>query len=78
MIYVCARNEVGLTVGRTLQSFRMGHLLNGQEAAPWPSMMPFWPATVRPFTQPNSIQSLPKRFRSVAALSVPCASHRSN
>jgi hypothetical protein len=48
----------------------MGHLLKGHEAAPWPSMTP--PATVSPFTHPNSIQSLPNRFRSVAALSVPC------
>lgn len=58
------------TVGSTLQSLRMGHLLKGHEAAPWPSMTP--PATVSPFTHPNSIQSLPNRFRSVAALSVPC------
>lgn len=57
-------------MGRTLQSLRTGHLLKGQDAAPWPSMTP--PATVSPFTHPNSIQSLPNRFRSVAALSVPC------
>jgi len=64
------KKKMLLTVGRTLQSLRTGHLLKGQDAAPWPSMVP--PVTVSPFTHPNSIQSLPNCFRSVAALSVPC------